>query len=180
MLDVQRTRNRSFRGTAYPNQRRSPHIRIPLTVHTTLFSATQPASISPHTPPPTQNTYSLFLVSQPASISPYTHPTHNTWHLILCDPTSVNLLTYTPPQLHTASFSYPNQRRSPHIHIPLHTTLFSATQPAVISSHTTPPSHNTYSLFLVSQPASISPHTLCLFFFPCPTLCVGVGAWNSW
>jgi len=52
---------------------------------------------SPHIHPPTQNTYSLILVSLPASISPFTHPTHSPYHLILRDPTSVNLLTYTPP-----------------------------------------------------------------------------------
>jgi len=34
-----------------PLRRRSPYIRIPLKVHTTLFFTIQPASISSHTPP---------------------------------------------------------------------------------------------------------------------------------
>jgi len=73
----------------------------------------------------------------------YTRP-HGRRHNqpILRNPTGIDLLTYTPPlKIHTASFSYPNLRRSPHIRIPLtvYNTLFSATQPASISSHTPPP-----------------------------------------
>ena len=47
---------------------------------------------------------------------------------------------------------------------------------ALISPHTSPPTHNTYNLFLVSQPASTSSHTFCLSSSPSLlTLCVGVG-----
>ena len=45
-----------------PNRRRSPHIHLSLTIHTTLFSATQPASISSHIPflsSPTSLDYSI-------------------------------------------------------------------------------------------------------------------------
>jgi len=96
-----------------PNRRRSLHIYPPLTMHPTSFSC------------PTIE----------ASISLYTHPTQGAYHLILHNPTGVDLLTYTPPlKIHTDSFSCPNWRPSPHVRIPLtgHTTLFSATQPALI------------------------------------------------
>ena len=75
--------------------RRSPHIRIPLTIHATLFSASQPRS--PHI----HSLQSKYIQSHSRV------------------PTGVDLPTYTPPQLtiHTASFSCP--RRSPHIRIPL-------------------------------------------------------------
>ena len=146
--------------TTLPSQYHSP-------IHTVLLSATQPALISSHTSP-THNTYSLILVSQPASISPYTHPTHSTYHLILRDPTSVDLLTYTTPlTIHTTSFSYPNLRQSPHIRIPLsvHTTLFSATQPVLISSHT-PPTHSQYIQPLSRVPTGVllPTYTLPLLF----------------
>ena len=116
-------------------------------------------------------------------------------NLILCDPTGVDPLTYAlPPPMpplvplpKTSSKCSKNRNHnagtchdSP---IPISlTNTYSLTlrnTTGVISSHTSP-THNTYSLILVSQPASISPHTLCLSSFPSPTLCVGVGAWNSW
>ena len=103
-------------------------IPLPLTIHTSLFSVTQPVrfphlhlssplpllhttrnpyyltlstpnSISSHTSP-THNTYILLLVSQPALISSHTPPKHNTYNLLLvCVPTTFNLLTYTLPLL---------------------------------------------------------------------------------
>ena len=132
------------------SQYKQPHSRVPTGVDLPIYafhsqyippySPRPNRRQSPHIhPPPLKIHTAIVLVSQPASISPYTHPTHSPYHLTLRDPTSVNLLTYTPP------------------------------------------THNTNNLFLVSQPASISPHILCLSSFPSPlTLCVGVGAWNSW
>jgi len=55
-------------------------------------------------------------------------PTHNTYHLILRDPTSISSHTLPPIEIHTASFSCPNRRRSSHIHPPpltIHTVSFS-------------------------------------------------------
>jgi len=80
------------------------HLSALLEIHTTLLSASQPASISSHTPP-THNTYSLILGSKPASTSSHTPPTHNAYRLMLCDPTSVVLLTSSSQPHHTKSLS---------------------------------------------------------------------------
>jgi len=71
-----------------PYRRRSPHIHISLTIHTPLFSATQPRS-------------------------PHIHPIHTA--SFSC-PKRIDLLTYTPSPLtiHTASFSCPSASISPH------------------------------------------------------------------
>ena len=80
--------------------------------------------------------------------SPHIHLPHNTYNLILCDPTGVDLLTYAPPphsslspSLQTAAKSGSERRTICHytpIPLPLtiHTAWFSGTQPASISSHT--------------------------------------------
>ena len=60
----------TYRLILVSQARRSPHIRIPLTIHTTLFSATQPQSPHIH---PLQSKYIQSLSRVPsASISPHT------------------------------------------------------------------------------------------------------------
>jgi len=99
-----------------PNRRRSLHIRIPLTIHTSLFSATQPALISSHTPPHKIHTASFSYPNQRQSPHIRIPLTVHTTLFSATQPASISSHTPTPVTIHTASFSCPNRRRSPHIH----------------------------------------------------------------
>jgi len=89
-----------------PNQRRSPHIRLPNTIHTAFFSCvSQPASISSHTPflsSPTSPHYSKSIL--PYSLRPNWRQSP---HIRF------------PPTIHQSSSRVcPNRRQSPHIRLP--------------------------------------------------------------